>query len=220
MVVVRRRILTFFFASPILALGVTSDICNGVEFTLTLRRHPATPAPVVRTDRSARRALCRWRLALAYCLRGDMARLRIPAPQTPGSADGLWEHTCFEAFVGVAGETAYHEFNFSPSGEWAAYAFSGYRQRDTTRALCTPPQITATLSAGRLELEAVLAAAVPATDFRRGDAADRLSPPSSKPPTPSTAATATGRLHTPGQACRIFTIVTVLPSNWRHRASA
>jgi hypothetical protein len=25
---------------------------------------------------------------------------------------------------------AYHEFNFSPSGQWASYAFSGYRQRD------------------------------------------------------------------------------------------
>ena len=41
--------------------------------------------------------------------------------------DGLWRHTCFEAFVGAVASTEYWEFNFSPSGAWAAYHFSGYR---------------------------------------------------------------------------------------------
>lgn len=127
------------------------------QSTVNLVRHPRTPAPVVRLIEVHAARAADGGLRLAYCLRGDMARLLIPAPETPDAADGLWEHTCFEAFVGVAGETAYHEFNFSPSGQWAAYAFSGYRERDTTRALCTPPQIRATLTAGRLELEAVLA---------------------------------------------------------------
>ena len=130
------------------------------EFTLTLRRHPATPAPVVRTIEVHAARAADGGIALAYCLRGDLARLRIPAPRPPEPADGLWEHTCFEAFVGVLGEAGYHEFNFSPSGQWAAYAFSGYRQRDDSRTLLVPPQITARLFAGRLELEAVIAAAV------------------------------------------------------------
>lgn len=127
------------------------------QSTVNLVRHPRTPAPVVRLIEVHAARSADGGLRLTYCLRGDMARLLIPEPETRGSADGLWEHTCFEAFVGVAGETAYHEFNFSPSGQWAAYAFSGYRERDATRPLCTPPQIRATLTAGRLELEAVLA---------------------------------------------------------------
>lgn len=68
-------------------------------------------------------------LLLRYELTGDAGQLRIPAPLPPVMADGLWEHTCFEAFIAVEGDAAYHEFNFSPSGQWAAYAFSDYRVR-------------------------------------------------------------------------------------------
>ncbi|MFZ4534775.1 DOMON-like domain-containing protein [Propionivibrio sp.] len=70
--------------------------------------------------------------------------------------DALWEHTCFEAFVGVAGDPAYREFNFSPSGQWATYAFSGYRQPDQAATPITAPTITSRLFAGRLELEAII----------------------------------------------------------------
>lgn len=70
-------------------------------------------------------------LLLRYQLTGDMAALSVPAPTSPGAADGLWQHTCFEAFVAIAGETAYREFNFSPSGQWAAYRFFSERVRDT-----------------------------------------------------------------------------------------
>jgi hypothetical protein len=68
-------------------------------------------------------------LYLSYELTGDLAQIRIPAPQAPAVVDGLWEHTCFELFAAVEGEAGYHEFNFSPSGHWAAYAFSDYRVR-------------------------------------------------------------------------------------------
>ena len=89
-----------------------------------------------------------------------MARLLIPEPGAADCTDGLWEHSCFEVFVAVPGEAAYREFNLSPSGQWAAYAFSSYRQRDERRLLDVPPQVTARLFAGRLELEAVIKAAV------------------------------------------------------------
>jgi hypothetical protein len=69
-----------------------------------------------------------WRLR--YTLSGPVALLSIPAPQRSGPADGLWRHTCFEAFVGTAQGSAYREFNFSPSGQWAAYSFSAERIRD------------------------------------------------------------------------------------------
>jgi hypothetical protein len=41
--------------------------------------------------------------------------------------DGLWKTTCFELFVMPVDGPNYVEFNFSPSGSFAAYAFDGYR---------------------------------------------------------------------------------------------
>ncbi|QTD60164.1 DOMON-like domain-containing protein [Acinetobacter towneri] len=41
--------------------------------------------------------------------------------------DFLWEHTCFEIFIGVQGEDFYREINLSPSQAWQAYAFEEYR---------------------------------------------------------------------------------------------
>ncbi|AOF86084.1 hypothetical protein BSY239_1565 [Hydrogenophaga sp. RAC07] len=73
-------------------------------------------------------------LRLVYALSGDIAGLRIPSATTPGQADGLWQHTCLEAFVAAEGDAAYREFNFSPSGQWAGYRFAGERQRDTSPA--------------------------------------------------------------------------------------
>lgn len=65
-------------------------------------------------------------LTLRYLLTGDVARLAVPPAAGPGRVDGLWNHTCFEAFLGAEGG-AYREFNFAPSTEWAAYGFGGYR---------------------------------------------------------------------------------------------
>lgn len=76
-------------------------------------------------------------LLLQYELQGDVSRLRLPAPTRPGPADGLWQHCCFEAFLGVAGGLAYREFNFSPSGQWAAYRFHDQRQRDPAAEAAT-----------------------------------------------------------------------------------
>lgn len=97
-------------------------------------------------------------MKLRYELTGDLTQLRIPAPQPLGEADGLWEHTCFEAFIAVAGEAGYHEFNFSPSGQWAAYAFNGYRVLSTWKT-SQPPLISCVNTHEHLLLEAVIAAA-------------------------------------------------------------
>ena len=69
-------------------------------------------------------------LCLTYTLRGPLQTLRLPLAAIPGPADGLWRHTCCELFVAAADSPAYREFNFSPSGQWAAYAFSACRTRD------------------------------------------------------------------------------------------
>ncbi len=67
---------------------------------------------------------------LRYRFAAPPGTLLIPAPQPPGPADNLWQHTCCEAFIAQPGADAYLEFNLSPSGQWAVYRFTGYRQRD------------------------------------------------------------------------------------------
>src|SRR5688572_25798002 len=102
---------------------------------LTLKCHPDTPAPAVRAVRARVARAQGGVLAVSFLIEGDMDRLRVPlgAGRVPagGSSrrDRLWEHTCCEIFIARKGLPAYHEFNFSPSGEWAAYAFERYRQR-------------------------------------------------------------------------------------------
>jgi hypothetical protein len=94
-----------------------------------LRCHPATPCGAA-VSVSVQVRVQADALRLRYTLRGDTSALRIPAPAAPVPADGLWQRTCFEAFVAADGDAAYREFNFSPSSEWAAYRFSAERQRD------------------------------------------------------------------------------------------
>ncbi len=99
-------------------------------------------------------------LSLSYRLNGPIHCLRIPAPLPPEFVDGLWEHTCFEVFVAVAGKTAYREFNFAPSGEWASYAFREYREREEFNLTDVAPHISVHYFDDRLELDAVLAPAL------------------------------------------------------------
>jgi len=66
-------------------------------------------------------------LDLDYRVRGAIDRVRWPEWKAVEPADRLWEHSCFEAFVGAAGEPGYAELNFATSGQWAAYCFTGYR---------------------------------------------------------------------------------------------
>ncbi len=79
-------------------------------------------------------------LALTYKLYGDISALRFPESAALRRADRLWERTCFEAFVQPDGEEGYFEFNFSPSGEWAAYRLAGYRS-GLMEAELAPPAI-------------------------------------------------------------------------------
>ncbi len=53
--------------------------------------------------------------------------LVLPHPVRPQREDGLWQRTCFELFIRDPASGRYLEFNLSPSGCWAAYAFETYR---------------------------------------------------------------------------------------------
>lgn len=121
-----------------------------------LHAHPASPGLGVRALRVALAPAAEgWQLR--YELEAAPGALRLPAPAAaPGPADGLWRHTCFEAFVGSVHGARYHEFNFSPSGHWAAYAFDAPRQRAAAGSLLPAPRLRWTRSGTVLALDAWL----------------------------------------------------------------
>ena len=93
------------------------------SFSLTFHPdHP--PLDVTSIGVECRHEGERWHFR--YLVEGA-ARLVLPDRAEPGRADDLWQTTCFEAFVGGEGLT-YREYNFAPSGEWAAYAFDSSRE--------------------------------------------------------------------------------------------
>jgi hypothetical protein len=95
-------------------------------------------------------------LALTYRLTGDLGSLRLPEPRPPVRSDGLWQHSCFEVFIGHATARDYWEYNFSPSGAWAAYHFSAYREGMAPLLKGAPPVISQTIGSDSFELVAVL----------------------------------------------------------------
>ncbi len=53
-------------------------------------------------------------------------------------ADDLWQTTCFEAFLRDPKGEAYREWNFAPSGQWAAYDFTSRREGRTDADVAVP----------------------------------------------------------------------------------
>ena len=123
---------------------------------VALVRHPSTPAAAVRHIDVELAPTPDGGLKLRYFLDGDIDALAIPAPAAPGRRDGLWQHTCFEAFIGGQGSSAYCEFNFSPSTEWAAYGFSAYRAGMVPLDYSTPPSVAVSITDDRIALEALV----------------------------------------------------------------
>lgn len=134
-----------------------------------LQPHPASEAGCAETIQvtiaraptvAAGDSAAYFALTLTYVLRGDLAGIRIPDVQPAERADGLWRHTCFEAFVHSTDGKAYLEFNFSPSGQWQAYAFDDYR-RGGAPAPVAAPAIACQREPDRLTLQASLKLAPP-----------------------------------------------------------
>ncbi len=98
---------------------------------MSLRRvlvpHPAFPSGAIDAIEVGATRPSAGRLYVRYRVIGRVGDVAWPAETAPERTDQLWEHTCFEAFLRAKGDDAYHEFNFSPSAQWAAYAFDRYR---------------------------------------------------------------------------------------------
>ena len=104
----------------------------------------------MRVGRSARGVL--W---LRYDIEVPEDDLALPDPVTSARADSLWTTTCCELFIKHPDGPEYLEFNFSPSSQWAAYRFSGYRECAENFDV-TPPDIFLDCSGSHLALETTI----------------------------------------------------------------
>jgi hypothetical protein len=121
-----------------------------------LLAHPAATAGAVRELSVAVTQPAPERLELGFLLSGNLELLKFPEPRAPVRADELWRHTCFEAFIGHGEANDYWEYNFSPSGAWAAYHFSAYREGMAPHLVGAPPLITRKLEDATFSLHVLL----------------------------------------------------------------
>jgi hypothetical protein len=129
---------------------------TSVAQTAMLTAHPSTPNHDVRSLEVRLRAQEPDFLLFQYLLVADMARVRVPPPGAGGRAEALWKHTCFEAFIAPADAPGYHEFNFSPSLNWAIYRFSAYREGMSPAEIGQAPKVSVRRSDDELELQSAV----------------------------------------------------------------
>ena len=91
-----------------------------------LIRHPNTPSTITRVEVEVSRPTPKL-LSLRYAVTDPSGALVVPLPASGARRDDLWKRTCFEAFICMPEGDAYFELNLSPSREWAAYRFDGFR---------------------------------------------------------------------------------------------
>jgi len=123
-----------------------------------LHPHPASCCPAINAIRVRAEFATAGDLHLHYRVFATPGGLRLPVAQAAGPGDLLWQHTCCEAFMASSDSGAYREFNFSPSGQWAIYDFSDYRQRTALPRPPGPPRLSTHLLDDGFLLQASLPA--------------------------------------------------------------
>ena len=114
-----------------------------------------------------------WVMRLVYTVLGPLEGLRWPAPTESGAADGLWAHTCFEAFFSEQSASSYRELNFSPSTRWAHYRFERERVRDEAPPSLTAPDVQFSVVAGN---QCMLSTTVATRPHQMGEAPTLFAP--------------------------------------------
>lgn len=127
--------------------------------TAELRPHPQSPCDAVRRI-GIEFGSGAWprTLRLRFRIDGEISRLRLPSQGFARRGDGLWQHTCFEAFLRPDASDSYHEFNFAPSGDWAAYRF-GSRRSERSLPKFPEPAIRFRVERDHCDLSAEIAIA-------------------------------------------------------------
>ncbi|WP_350141304.1 hypothetical protein [Parasphingopyxis sp.] len=106
-----------------------------------LSSHPTTPSEIVKGIEVQHEWKERDTLWLRYVVDCPVDKLTLPDPANRERCDNLWQATCFELFLREPGAVPYDEYNFSPSSQWAAYAFNDFREGARDLNLPEPPQI-------------------------------------------------------------------------------
>jgi len=109
---------------------------------LTLIPHPATPPsdPAMKVWATVEHAGALGVTAstnIWFGVGAPAERFVLPEGE-PGRAEDLWQTTCFEAFLREEGDDAYREWNFAPSGQWAAYDFTSHREGRSDAEVAAP----------------------------------------------------------------------------------
>jgi hypothetical protein len=120
---------------------------------LPLICHPSTPCNYVSAVTARVDRMSEDLLILYYEIVGDVDQLQLPPQRRSAHTDGLWQHTCFEAFIRPQGQRSYVELNFSPSSEWAVYRFADYRRGMTPVEPPHAPKIICRRREDRLEAD-------------------------------------------------------------------
>ena len=99
---------------------------------LDLVPHPSTPpsAPPFKVWATVELSASFGLMATAniwFAVQAPVSRFVMPEAEEPDRADELWKTTCCELFLRETGGDSYREWNFAPSGQWAAYDFASYR---------------------------------------------------------------------------------------------
>jgi hypothetical protein len=111
-------------AAPEKIAGMAAEVFRNVP----LLAHPRDSAGPVSSLSVSGTLHPSGNLTLEFQLTAELSALRlVPSVCQPQRRNELWRHTCFELFARRDSQAGYCEFNFSPSGDWAAYRFDSYR---------------------------------------------------------------------------------------------
>ena len=93
-------------------------------------------------------------LRLIVQLEGSLAAT-LPITNRVGQRQfGLWQHHCFELFIGELESNAYWELNLAPNGNWNCFKFSDYRKDQRESEAYSLAGLQAVRSAQSYRLEA------------------------------------------------------------------
>jgi hypothetical protein len=113
---------------------------------LTLAPHPSTPPSEpsfkiwARVERSAAFGATAT-TNIWFGVGAPVERFVVTENDEPSRSDELWRTTCLEAFLREPGGDSYREWNFAPSGDWAAYDFTSYREGMANAQVASPPYV-------------------------------------------------------------------------------
>lgn len=114
----------YFTLRPFMAGALTDRLAESTD-RLTISGHVIRRTGVIEIE---------------YRVTGEVAGLLLPENTgIPKRCHELWQHSCFELFFAMSGDSAYWEVNLSPKGDWNIYRFTDYRSGMREEPLAVQP---------------------------------------------------------------------------------